>query len=310
MLKWFSRENTFTVISLALAALFGWGFFTVAGLPPVEVGDSWQLLVIFMIFFIMPFAKKLDFFQFFSFEAKIAEVRKEVGETKERVSDVREDVRHVIAQQNALSASVQSMNHQAVTVNNYDRPLQEQVEAATAEVADVEPVQATDTDPQLSDMSPEDELLRAVLGNREDATLTDPNRYSRLADLFVDIEDLNEVRKINMSERVAVLRIRVERELKRLVRPRANEISGIKHLPRRFPMPTRELIKAAMELYPNLSGQRDSFDVFFRIANAAVHADEVPSKDLDTAIYLGERLLSILTKIQAEDHFDPELPLN
>lgn len=75
-------------------------------------------------------------------------------------------------------------------------------------------------------------------------------------------------------------------------------------------MSTRELVKVAMGLYPELSGQRDSFDVFFRIASAAIHADELPNKDLDTAIYLGERLLGLLTKIQAHDALDPELPLD
>ncbi|MGV1768143.1 hypothetical protein [Rhizobium rhizogenes] len=68
MPEWVNRENIFMVISFAMAAIFGWGFFTNAGLPPTKVGDSWQLLLIFMIFLILPFAKKLDFFQFFSFE--------------------------------------------------------------------------------------------------------------------------------------------------------------------------------------------------------------------------------------------------
>lgn len=297
MPEWFNRENAFMVISLIIAALFGWGFFDVAGLPPTRVGENWQLLLIFMIFLIIPFAKKLDFFQFFSFEAKLAEVQKEVGETKEKISDVREDVRHVIAQQNALSASVQSMNHQAVTVNNYDRPAQEQVEAATAEVADIEPVELAESGSLPGGLSPEDRLIQAIFGDSEQPHTSNVNRHSQLADLFVDIEDINELRKINMSERVAVLRIRVERELKRLLKPHSRENWPGSRLARRASMSTRELIKAAMDFHPELTEQRDSFDVFFRIANAAIHADEVPYRDLDTAIYLGERLLGLLTKI-------------
>lgn len=303
-----NRENTFIVISLAIAGLFGWGFFTIAGIPPTKVGDNWQLLLVFMIFLIIPFAKRLDFFQFFSFEARIAEVRKEVGETKANVADVREDVRHVIAQQNALSASVQSMNHQAVTVNNYERPPQEQVEAAAAEVANVDPV-AFEASLHLGDLTPEDKLLKAIFGDVEGRTAGDFVKDLRLADLFVDMEDINELRKINMSEQVAILRIRVERELKRLLRPHTKEITAGTRF-RGLKLPAGQLVGAVMNYHQELTGQRDSFEVFFRIANAASHADEVPYKDLETVIYLGERLLSLLSKIDPGESNTPELPLD
>jgi|GEM_PF-3937265 len=292
MLKWLNRENTFMVISLAIAGLFGWGFFSVAGLPPTKVGENWQLLIVFMIFLIIPFAKKLDFFQFFSFEAKIAEVRKEVGETKAKVADVREDVRHVIAQQNALSASVQSMNHQAVTVNNYERPPQEQVEAAAAEVADVDPVNPIDSSSPSSGLSVDDKVLRAIFGDSDNVETGNQNRTVQLADLFSEMEDINELRKISMGEQVAVLRIRVEREIKRLLKPHSKEIAMAWRF-RGLKLPTPHLLKVAMDYYPDLQGQRESFDVFFRIANAATHSDDVPYKDLDTAIFLGQRLLSV-----------------
>lgn len=245
--------------------------------------------------------KKLDFFQFFSFEAKIAEVRKEVGETKEKVADVREDVRYVIAQQNALSASVKSINTQAVTVN-YDRPAQEQVDAAAAEVAGVEPVEPAESDPLFSGFAPEDKLMQAIFGGRDEIATNNLGR-SQLADLFVDFEAINEVRKINKSERVAILRIRIERELKNLLKVSMGDLSKGSQNVRR-PIPMRELVKAATNLHPELSGQRESFDVFYRIASAAIHADEVPAKDLDTAIYLGERLLGLLTKIAPQDPID------
>lgn len=296
MPTWVNRENLFTAVSLGVAAMLGWGFFSAAGVPPTKIAENWQALVAFMVFLILPFAKKLDFFQFFSFEAKIAEVRKEVGETKEKVADVREDVRHVIAQQNALSASVHSMNHQAVTVNNYDRPAQAQVEAATAEVADVEPVE---TDPILKGPSPEDKLLYAIFGARDENDVAED--ASSLVAHFVSIDDLNEVRKINTSEKVAILRIRVERELKRLLEPHANNFEQrVKFSGRTVGIPTTELVRRATSLYPSLKSQRESFSVFFRIAGSAIHADEIPNEDLDTAIYLGERLLALLAGTQAE----------
>ncbi|QND29609.1 hypothetical protein HB773_25565 (plasmid) [Sinorhizobium meliloti] len=307
MPDWLNRENTFMVISLAIAGLFGWGFFTVAGIPPTKVSDNWQLLFVFMIFLIIPFAQKLHF-QFFSFEARIAEVRKEVGETNDKVIDVREDVRHMIAQQNALSASVQSMKHQAVTVNNYERPPQEQVEAAAAEVANVDPLES-DASPHLRELTPEDKLLKAIFGDVEGKTAGDFVKDLRLADLFVDMEDINELRKINMSEQVAILRIRVERELKRLLKPHAKEIAvGTRF--RGLKLPASQLVSAVMNYHQELTGQRDSFDVFFRIANAASHADEIPYKDLETAVYLGERLLSLLSKVEPSESNSPELPFD
>lgn len=304
-----TKDNLFMTISLLIAALFGWGFLTLAGFPPVRVQENWISLIVTLIFFTLPFAKKLDFFQFFSFEAKIAEVKKEVGETKEKVADVREDVRHVIAQQNALSASVQSMNTQAVTVNNYDRPPQEQVEAAAAEVAGVEPLDPIPVDPILAGLSPEDKLLSAIFGDRERTEAANINRTNSLAELFVDINDINEIRKIQISERVAILRLRVERELKRLLKPHAKSITMNGRTVKRLNLPYREMVTAAMGFHPELTGQRDSFDVFFRIASAAAHADEVPYSDLETATYLGERLLGLISKIEAHPSDDPELSL-
>lgn len=297
MPSWFNRESIFMALSLIVAGSFGWGFFTVAGFPPTTVGDSWQLLLIFMIFLIIPFAKKLDFFQFFSFEAKIAEIQKEVVENTKKVSDVREDVRHMIAQQNALSASVHSMNHQAVTVNNYERPPQSQVEAAKSQVEDVPPLAPTEEDNQLVRLSDE-AIFRAIFGSQESTEKAISDHNFRFADTFVNWEDVSQLIKINMSERVALLRIRVEKELRRLLKPHITDISPDGLSIRRRPMSARDLVKSAVGLHEELAGQSESFDVFFRIANAAVHADEVPSSDLDTAIYLGERLLGLLTKIQ------------
>ncbi|WLD96031.1 hypothetical protein PX860_10675 [Agrobacterium leguminum] len=290
LIKYFSRENIFAVLSLFLATIFAWGFFSEAGFPPTRVAQNWQLLVVFMIFLILPFAKKLDFFQFFSFEAKIDAVRSEVGDAKQKVAEIREDVRHVIAQQNALSASIQANNHQAVTVNNYDRPRKEEVFAATAEVADVEPV-TTAQDPSLEGQTSDDKLLEAIFGTRDPDISDGVGRYERIADLFHNIDELNAIRKISLSERVAILRVRVEREIRRLARNR-----GIKERQ----MPAFELVRNVSRMYSELLGQRESFDIFFRIANAAVHGEDVPSEDLNTAIFLGERLLGLLTKIESD----------
>lgn len=302
------KENLFPTLSLLIAALFGWGFLDQAGVPPVRIQENWISLVVTLIFFILPFARKLDFFQFFSFEAKIAEVKKEVEETKEKVADIRVDVRHVIAQQSVLSAAVQSMNTQAVTVNNYDRPPQKQVEAAAAEVAEVEPVDPIATDPLAAELSPEDKLLNAIFGDGERPDASNINRTRSLADLFADITEISEIRKIQISEQVAILRLRVERELKRLLKPHVNMITMNGRPVKRLNLPYREMVSSAMRVHPELTGQRESFDVFFRIASAAAHADEVPYSDLETAIYLGERLLGVVSKIEVRPSDNPGSP--
>lgn len=293
MKKHLTRENAFLGICLIFAVVFGWGFFSKAGFPPTRVAANWQLLLVFMVFIILPFAKKVDFFQFLSFEAKIDEVRREVSDAKQKVTDVRDDVRHVISQQNTLSASIQSINNHASTVNIYDRPGREELDAAKKSLSDVEPSDDTPTD-QLSGPLTDEKLFKVIFG--EDYTSTDPVQSSgaKIAEFYSDIDGFNLLRKIKLSEHVAILRIRIERELRRLTKNLLTYSSSVRH------QSIRPITTMAMKYYPDhLSDQFESFNVFFRIANAAVHAEDVPLEDLETAIFLGERLLSLLQSIDA-----------
>lgn len=300
MKQYITRENALLLICLIFAAIFGWGFFSKAGFPPTRVSGNWQSLLVFMVLLIIPFAKKFDLFQVFSFEAKIDEVRKEVSEARKTVDDVKGDVRHIIAQQNMLSNSLQTISNQRVTVNNnYSRPPQDQVDAAQESLADVPPPDAPfsgDPDLALTD----EKLFKIIFGQTatQDSTFhLDPHQ---LSDLYRDIGEFNNLRRLNLSERVGLLRMRVEKEIRRLAQPIqvANRDAWHRHS-------VRNLVHLLRKYHPEeLADQSDSFDVFFRIANAAVHSEDVPFSDLEVALNLGERLVVLLSGIKSG--FDQE----
>ncbi|MGP4690302.1 hypothetical protein [Agrobacterium cavarae] len=291
MKRLFTRENGFLGLSLSFAAIFGWGFFQKAGFPPTQIEANWPSLTVFLLFLILPFAKKLDFFQFLSFEAKIDEVRREVGDAKQKVSDIRDDVRYIMAQQNNLSASLQANNKLSNTLNFYDRPRREEFDAAARSLSDVVPNEETATD-TLSGPTAEEKLLKAIFGENRNLSDSAGNTGPSLSELFTDLDTVNMLRKIRLSENVAILRVRIERELRRLVKPLKVDVN------RAHNQSIRSLTNIAMKYYPNqLGDQFESFNVFFKIANAAVHSEDVPPEDLDTAIFLGERLLALLQSI-------------
>lgn len=289
MIKLFTRENVFTVISLFIAVIFAWGFFVKAGFPPTRAAGNWQLLTVFVIFVILPFAKKLDVFQFLTFEAKIDEVRREVDNASKKVTDVKDDLRHLISLQNNLANTVRVMSTQSNTFNlGYPgQPKEDEVDAATRSLSDVNPdaSAAAGFSKSLSD----EEILKAIMAGSDGKQRTE--KKESLSSLFQDFEQINAVRKLRLSEHVGILRIRVERELRRLV-------DGLKVYP--TPRNARSLVQIVMKYYADqLADQYRSFDVFFRIANAAVHGEDVPTEDLDVATNLGERLVALLNGIQA-----------
>lgn len=282
MISWFTRARIFTICCIAIAALFGWGFIEEAGLPPKNLDKHWHPLIVFLIFFLLPFAKKIDFFQLFSFEANFAEVKKEIHETNHKVSDIREDIRYVISQQNALSASVQSNNQQQVNVH-YDSPPAEQAKAALEAVANVEPAAI---DPSaLTDR----ELINIILQK----PASDDGLDIKLQEVWGNLGDFKDLQKLNLSEQVVLLRVRVEAGLRRVVEPYAefSQAKNRKHIPFRY------LLSLAADRYPEINNARDSFEVFYRIASQAAHAAEVPTYDLETAIFLGSRLEGILSNL-------------
>lgn len=298
MLSFFTRDNFFTVLSLILAFVFGWGFFSVAGFPPTHVADNLPSLLVFLLFSILPFAQKLALFNFLTFEARLSQVHEEVEETKEKVSEIKLDLRHVVTQQQVLSTAVQSISNQAVTVNNnYDRPAQAQLEAAVEEVEDIEPVELPDAGRISADLTSDNKLLEAIFGRPYDLKPEGSEDPPKLADLYRTVGQVNEVLKMALVEQVAVLRIHIEGELKRILLSSFSFSSSDPANTRNIRKPQRIMVKEVALLFPEIERHTESFDVFFRIANAAIHADDVPFEDLQTAAHLGGRLLSVLQKI-------------
>jgi hypothetical protein len=288
-LRWFNHERSFTIVSLVMAVVFAWGFFQTAGFPPVRIEKGWPTLLFFLVFFLLPFAKKVDFFQFFSFEAKLSEVKKEVSDQTGKLEGVQTDLRHIITQQNALTASFQSLQQQAVTVNNnYPGVTPQQAEDAKEAVAGVEPDPA-----ELQ----QDEALQSVLQSvwaKYELGVPHVQSAQNLSDMLASLDSVRELRQLNASEQAALLRVRVEAEIKRLLAPHFESD------PQGRRAGYNQLLKLLFMIYPELKDQAKSFTVFYRIASAAIHADEIPYRDLQDSIYIGQRLLTLLLKTETK----------
>lgn len=262
------RDKIFWVISSAGALYTGIGFICAAGWPP-RVGDNWPLLVLFLLFFLVPFAKKLDIFQFLSFEAKVDEVKAKVEAADDSVKEagasirvLQQDVRHVLTQQQHLTASIQSQVH----IHNHYTPAQ--LAIATQEVSDVLP---TPTIVGQADIAEADDTMSAT------ATVT---------------EQIGQL-TISPKERLVILRMKMEAELRRLLHRKAKlptDRRDIKYLT------SRSIVELALERFPDLESYEESFDVFFQVSNATAHGAEVPPSDVDQAINIGERLMTVLLK--------------
>ncbi len=286
----FTRRNTFTACCLAIAGVFGLGFFQQAGVPPTSLKDHWPLLAVFLIFFLLPFSKKVDFFQFFSFEADLAAVKKEVGETNKVVASVQDDIRHVINLQNALSVSVKSQNNN--TIHLYDRPGSAQVDAAVEEVKDVAPVGIEDAPPQEG----EGELPAFVIDTMRAARETmysEPREGSWHEYLSSRTNDDIAV-EAKFRASLEVYRAAIHDELRRLLTP---ILSGTPQN-RDGKIPSLLLFRKATRIYPELLGVHESFDVFMKISAATYRGRVVPLSDLKTADWLGSRVLNILKKLE------------
>ncbi|MGO7042051.1 hypothetical protein ACCS60_27255 [Rhizobium acaciae] len=112
----FNRENLFTIVCCILATYFaGAALWPIFPPPDITGKGSYTFLILSVLFFLVPFAKKIEIFQFFSYEAQIREM-------KEKVETARAEIKHLQSIQATLTNSLSSVNSNSnsVYVGLYD----------------------------------------------------------------------------------------------------------------------------------------------------------------------------------------------
>ena len=106
------KTNSFSTLSRLIAIYFIWAFHLQVGFPPITPLNLTSIiyLVLFIFFFVLPFAQRFKFGELIEFEAKINQVRADVQEVR---SETRELISIVSNVTNAISTTM----NQNVTVN-------------------------------------------------------------------------------------------------------------------------------------------------------------------------------------------------
>jgi hypothetical protein len=281
-------DRVFPWLCLAIAAFFGFTLLKAAGFPPINAKDHWLLLAMFVLFVLIPFVKEIDLFQLVSIKRDIKEVKEDVGDAKEKVADLRHDMRQMLSAQQTLMSNVQTMavsSQRNETHVHYDSPTPNQVEIAEKAVESVPPtVIEFPTEARLKharDLAAENAEAKA------DAVEKIKTHYPELNPDEID-EAISEL----TSDSVAVLRMKVEKEMKNF----AKKVG----YPQAYPINRAHLVRFLVENNhlkgSGLESLEDAVNVFFRIANGVVHGEKVPLVDMEHAKYLGERLITIFTE--------------
>lgn len=85
-----SLNNWFVGACWVVAAYFAAAFCATVKFPPIGITEdgNWVMLVMFLIFFVLPFAQKLEIFQFLTFEGKLEQIKDDVNEAKEQIRHI------------------------------------------------------------------------------------------------------------------------------------------------------------------------------------------------------------------------------
>lgn len=120
------KTNSFSTLSRLIAIYFIWAFHLHVGFPPITPLNLTSIiyLILFVFFFVLPFAQRFKFGELIEFETKIERVRADVKEVR---SETRELISTVSTVANAISTSI----NQNVVVN---LPGKEEEQAARDEL--------------------------------------------------------------------------------------------------------------------------------------------------------------------------------
>ena len=106
------KANVLSVLSGLIAVYFIWAFHMHAGFPPAAplTPTAATYLVLFIFFFVLPFAQRLRLGKLIDFEAKVEQVRAEVKE-------VRTETRELLSTVSVLANTISVSMSQSVVVN-------------------------------------------------------------------------------------------------------------------------------------------------------------------------------------------------
>lgn len=94
---------------------------------------------------------------------------------------------------------------------------------------------------------------------------------------------------------LAALRMRLEKELRRILGKSEDLLTGINQNPKY--LSARSLFLEFSKSHPTYEGIQSSFDFVLRVCNSAIHGQYVPEKYANEALLMGFRMLSELRSI-------------
>jgi len=99
---------------------------------------------------------------------------------------------------------------------------------------------------------------------------------------------------------LAALRMRLEKELRRILDKSEDLLTGINQSPKY--LSARSLFLEFSRHYPTYEGIQSSFDFVLKVCNAAIHGQYVPDKYASEALAMGFRMLDELRSINVTQH--------
>ncbi|NKL21190.1 hypothetical protein [Rhizobium leguminosarum] len=274
-------ENFFKGICWALAAYFlyaaVWPLF-----PPPDITQegNYVFLILSVLFFLVPNAKKIELFQFLSFEAKIKEAKAKAETAEAKADTAQAEIKHLQMIQATLTNSLSSVNSNANSV--YVQLYNESKDAAMRGIGvpvpaavDTATVSFPSAFPKDIDAPPVD--AGAPNGDEFPAVEGAPSRLASPMDNLILLRTDLEI----------AMRLAVGRNLQ-VYKSRTNA----KYLT------SRQLADMIIKQYPTATKLAPSFDFFFNTANAAAHGQIIPENVIRDALVVGTGLLNEVKKFQ------------
>ncbi|MBW8298241.1 MAG: hypothetical protein K0M60_01415 [Hydrogenophaga sp.] len=235
--------------------------------PPPDITEkgNYVFLLLAAIFFLVPNAKKIEFFQFFSFEAKIKEVEAKAEIADAKAESAQAEVRHLQMITATLTNSLSSINTNSnqFNVHLHDAERQAAFQGVGLPTASTPATNVTaEHRPTGDDSGPIGSSTAEI----------DHTPLENLILLRTDLE--------------IAMRKAVGRNLD-IYKSRKNA---------KF-LTMRQLSNMIINQYNLAAELAASFDFFQNAANAAAHGQEVPEYAIDEALVVGNRLLDEVKKL-------------
>lgn len=191
---------------------------------------------------------------------QLFEYEARVKEIKDEVRQFKDETRTTLAAYTSLVSAISNTVSQTITVNLPGRS-----EAAQAR---------EDLDTTLKSKAPKSEIEE-------------------------EIEQFLAAEGNDLNYALAMLRMRLERELRRIL-GKHTKVSLTSEQPTKF-LSARQLFLQFIRQYPNYQGIEGSFEYVLKVCNAAIHGQYIPEGYAHEALSMGFRMLSEIKNINGTE---------